>query len=141
MHIARLSDAHSVSAQIAPEDVPALVADGVEVVVNNRPDAEVPVELRSDVLRAAVEAAGLRFVDNPFDPRAFSMDLVASQAEALAGGGRSHAYCASGNRCSILWAMSAVQAGEVTPEGAVAACAEAGYDRRDLRPQLDMLAP
>ena len=53
------------SGQIAPEDLPAIVAAGIRTVICNRPDEEVPVELQSATLRIATEAAGLVFVDNP----------------------------------------------------------------------------
>lgn len=137
-----LTPDYAVSPQIAPEDVAAIAAAGFTRIVCNRPDAEVPPALQAGAIRAAAEAAGLDFVDNPFSHAAFGIDLVDRQDAARAGAaGPVFAYCASGNRCSVLWAFGAVRAGEVSPEDAVRKAAEAGYDLSGLRPQLDALAP
>ena len=52
----QLTPRYHVSPQITPEDVPDLAAQGFALVICNRPDAEVPGELQSGALRAAVEA-------------------------------------------------------------------------------------
>ena len=141
MNPAPLTDTYTVSPQIAPEDVPRIKAMGFVTVINNRPDSEVPAELASEVLRAAVEAAGLTYVDNPFSHAAFSLDIVDRQMAALdASDGPVFAYCASGNRCSVLWAMGKVRAGALSVEDAIAAAGAQGYDLSRLAPQLSALA-
>ena len=141
MDIRQITPAYAVSPQIAPEDVPALKAAGFTTVICNRPDPEVPPSHQAEAVRAAVEAAGLTFVENPFSHAAFDFALVETQADAIAASdGPTFAYCASGNRSSVLWAMGAVKAGEVTPAEAIAAARAAGYDLSGLAPQLEMLA-
>ena len=131
---------YAVSPQIAPEDVPAIAASGFTRIVCNRPDAEVPPALQSDAVQTAAEAVGLEFVDNPFSHAAFGIDLIDRQDAARSeASGPVFAYCASGNRCAVLWAFGAVRAGEVSPEEAVMKAAEAGYDLSGLKPQLDTL--
>lgn len=142
MQIKEITDTYGVSGQITPEDIPAIKAAGYGTVICNRPDAEVPAELNAAAMRQAVEAAGLTFVENPFSHAAFSMDIVDRQMETLgAADGPVFAYCASGNRCTVLWSIGQVKAGAETPEAVIAAAAANGYDLSGLRPQLESLSP
>ncbi len=136
MQIRPLSDRYAVSPQISPEHVAEIAAAGYTTVINNRPDGENPPELSAEELRAAVEAAGLRFVDNPFNPMTFSAAHVDAQRAAIdSDGGRVLAYCASGNRSSIAWALA--MAGRSPADDLIAAAARHGYQLEGLRPQLE----
>lgn len=135
MDIRRITPAYAVSPQIAPEDVPEIAAAGFRTVICNRPDEEIPVELSSEVLRAAVEAAGLQFVDNPVTHASMTGERIAAQAAAMEHG-PALAYCASGTRSSVLWSLA--QAGRMPTEDILAATARAGYDLSALRPRLDL---
>ena len=53
----QLDDKTLVAGQIAPEDVPALKALGVTLIVNNRPDFEDANQPESDDIEAAARAA------------------------------------------------------------------------------------
>ena len=139
MDIRPLSDGYAVSPQIAPEDVPAIAAAGYTTVICNRPDGENPPDLAAERLRAAVEAAGLTFVDNPFNAMTMSLDHVQAQAAAMeAAGGPVLAYCASGNRSSVVWALS--QAGRHPADDLIGAAARHGYQLEGLRGQIEALA-
>lgn len=139
MDIRPITDTYAVSPQITPEDVPAIRDAGFTVVICNRPDGEVPPELSSAAVRAAVEAAGMAFVENPFSHGHLTLEIVARQGEAIDGApGPVFAYCASGNRCSVLWALS--QAGRRPTEELIGLPARHGYQLAGLRPQLDALA-
>ncbi len=135
-----LSPTYSVSGQITAEDVAAIKAAGFTKVICNRPDAEVPAAVGAAAIRAAAEAAGLAFVDNPFSHAAFGMALVDAQEDAAAEG-KVLAYCASGNRSTILWAMAQARSGAMSPEAIVATAARAGYDLSGLARQLEAIAP
>jgi uncharacterized protein (TIGR01244 family) len=135
MDIRRITPDYAVSPQIAPEDLPEIAAQGFRTVVCNRPDAENPVELSSEVLRIATEAAGLRFVDNPVTHPTMTAERIAAQASAMADG-PVLAYCASGTRSSVLWSLA--QAGTMHTDEILAATARAGYDLSGLRPRLDL---
>lgn len=137
MDIRRISPDYAVSPQIEPEDLPEIAAQGFRTVVCNRPDPEVPVELSSEAMRIAAEAAGLRFVDNPVTHPTMTPERIAAQAEAMREG-PVLAYCASGTRSSVLWSLA--QAGSLPTDEIVAATARAGYDLSGLRPRLDLLA-
>ena len=139
MDIRPLSDAYAVSPQITPADVPAIAAAGYTTVICNRPDAENPPDLAADALRAAVEAAGLRFVDNPFNAMTLAPEHVAAQGAALEGAqGPVLAYCASGNRSSVVWALA--QAGRQPADALIGAAARHGYQLEGLRAQIEALA-
>lgn len=135
MDIRRITPDYAVSPQIEPEDVPAIAAAGFRTVICNRPDAEIPAELSAQVIRTAVEAAGLRFVENPVTHPTMTPERIATQAEAM-GEGPTLAYCASGTRSSILWSLA--QAGKLPADDILAATGRAGYDLSSLRPRLDL---
>lgn len=138
----QITASYTVSPQIDPEDLTAIAAAGFTMVICNRPDGEIPPSHHADVMEEAAKAAGLSFVRNPFDHSAFSMDLVTAQAEALAAAtGPVFAYCASGNRCTVLWGLGAAKAGTHSPEEVVSIAADQGYNLAGLMPQLSALSP
>jgi uncharacterized protein (TIGR01244 family) len=139
MEIRPLSETFAVSPQIAPEDLAAIKAAGFTTIVCNRPDGEIPPEVQADAIRKVAEAEGMRFVMNPLSHGSLTMEHIETQGRALAeSSGPVFAYCASGNRSSILWALS--QAGKIPTDDLVEAGARAGYNLEVVRPQIDQLA-
>ncbi|MDB2518890.1 TIGR01244 family sulfur transferase [Planktomarina temperata] len=139
MQINTLSDDYSVSPQIEVSDVPSITQAGFKSVICNRPDQENPEPRQIEAIKAAVEAAGMEFAENVFDPSSFDPDKIERQAELLAQlPSPVFAYCASGNRCSIVWAFA--QAGRIATDTILDATTQAGYQLAHLRPQLEMLA-
>ena len=139
MDIRPLSDSYAVSPQILPEHAAELAAQGFTTVICNRPDAEVPGEIASAEIRKAVEAAGMTYVVNPLSPGALSMDLIDTQRAAIDGAtGKVFAYCASGNRSSILWALA--MAGRMPTDELISAGAPYGYQAAQFRPMIEKLA-
>jgi uncharacterized protein (TIGR01244 family) len=139
LDIRRLTDAYAVAPQIAPEDLPAIRAAGFTTVIDNRPDGEIPSDLHTDSMRRAAEAAGLAFVANPVIGGALTMENVTAQAAAVAAAqGPVLAYCASGNRSSIVWALA--HAGKMPTDDLIGIPARFGYQLAHLRPQIEALA-
>lgn len=138
MDIRVLSPAYAVSPQIAPEDVSTIAAAGYKTILCNRPDGEVPPSHQAGAIKAATEAAGLRFVDNPFSHGQLTQALLDAQAATMADEGPVLAYCASGNRCTILWLIVAAQAGEDLGP-LIEAGEAAGYPLAHMRPQLEAM--
>ncbi len=137
--IRRVSEMVSVAPQIAPEDIPALKDAGFVAVVNNRPDREEPGQPSGEAVRAAAEAAGLRYAEVPV-ASGFSHEQVDAMAAVLAeAGGPVLAFCRSGTRSCNLWALAEAKRGG-DADALVAAAANAGYDLRAIRPVLDALA-
>lgn len=139
MDIRHLTDNYAVSPQITPEDVAAIGAAGFTTLICNRPDAEVPAELQAGVIRAAAVAAGLVFVENPVIGGAISDANAADQGAAIAAAtGPVLAYCASGNRSSIVWALS--RAEKVATDELIAVAARWGYNLEPYRARIDAAA-
>ncbi|MFN0114644.1 MAG: TIGR01244 family sulfur transferase [Paracoccaceae bacterium] len=131
-----LTPGYATSPQIAPADVPAIREGGFTTVICNRPDGENPPELSAAALRGAVEAAGMTFVDNPVTGGALTEANVAAQGAAIAAApGPVFAYCASGNRSSIVWALS--QAGRQPTDALIAAAAAWGYNLEPYRERIE----
>ena len=136
MDIRPLTADYAVSPQIALEDLPAIRDAGFRTVIDNRPDAEIPEPLQTEQMRAAAEALGLHFVANPIVSSAITDENVARQRVAMADGpGPVLAYCASGNRSSIMWALA--QAGEQPADVLISTPARHGYQLEWLRPHLE----
>ena len=133
MDIRPITPAYAASPQIDPADAAAIKAAGFVTVICNRPDAEVPPSHQAEAMRAAVEAEGLTFVVNPVTHQGLNAEMVAVQKAACAAGA-TLAYCASGTRSTIVWALG--QAGEKPADEIIAAGAQAGYDLRGLRDRL-----
>ena len=139
MEIRPIADGYAVSPQITPEDVAAIRDAGFTTVVCNRPDGEITPDVQAEAIRAAVEGAGLRFVLNPVVGGAITMENVEAQGAALAEAeGPVLAYCASGNRSSIVWALS--QAGTRPTDELIDAGARYGYQLEQFRSTIEQLA-
>lgn len=139
MAMIELTPGYSVSPQIALEDVQAAADAGITLVICNRPDAEVPPELSHRSMEEAARAAGMAFVYIPVTNESLTLEQVTQQAELLAeADGPVLAYCRSGTRCSIVWAMG--KAGEMPVDEILATTAKAGYQLEGIRPTLETLA-
>ena len=139
MDIRPLTPSYAVSPQIEIGDLPAIKAAGFQTVIDNRPDGEIPPHLHAEEMRRAAEALGLAFVVNPVIGGALTMENVSRQAQAIAAAtGPVFAYCASGNRCSVVWALT--EAGQRPVEDLIAIPSRYGYALDHLRPELDRLA-
>ena len=139
MDIRPLSDSYSVTPQILPDDIPAIAAAGFKTVICNRPDRENPDELAAEALRAAIEAAGMTLIINPVVGGALTTENVDSQRAAIdTAQGPILAYCASGNRSSIVWALA--NAGRQPTDDLIAAGAKYGYQLGQFRDLIDRLA-
>ncbi|WP_295078906.1 TIGR01244 family sulfur transferase [Tabrizicola sp.] len=139
MDIRAITPDYAVSPQIEPGDLPAIKAAGYVTVIDNRPDGEIPPHLHADAMRTAAEALGLTFVLNPVVGGALTMANVTAQGAAVAAStGPVFAYCASGNRSSIVWALA--NAGKLSPDELIGLPARFGYQLEHLRPQIEALA-
>lgn len=139
MDIRALTPTYAVSPQIALEDLAAIKAAGYTTIIDNRPDGEIPPHLHTPHVKAAAEALGLTFVANPVISGALTMDNLALQARVVADAtGPVFAYCASGNRCSVVWAL--MNAGHKPTDELIATPAAFGYSLEHLRAQIDALA-
>lgn len=139
MDIRALTPDYAVAPQLDPQDFAAIKAAGYTVIINNRPDGEIPPSHHAAQMRDAAESAGLTFIDNPVIGGMMTMENVTAQAAAIAAAqGPVLAYCASGNRSSVVWALA--HAGKMPVEDLIGIPARFGYQLEGLRGQLEAMA-
>ncbi len=128
------------SPQIGPDEVSRAADMGIGLIINNRPEGESEDQTPGSVIEAAAHGAGLAYVSIPVTHAGFSESQVRSMAAALAGSnGPVLAYCRSGTRSTLLWALAQASCG-ANPEQLAASAAQAGYDIAPVRAMVDMLA-
>jgi uncharacterized protein (TIGR01244 family) len=139
MEIKAITDQYFVTPQISVGDVPAIVEAGFKTVICNRPDAEVPPSHQTQALEAAVCAAGLTFHALPLTHQTMTPDVIAQQMAFSRSEGPVLAYCASGTRCTVAWAIGCTAEGQDIDQTLSAAQA-GGYSLDSLRPTLEDIA-
>ena len=136
----KIDDSMLVAPQISVADITDAKALGVTTVVNNRPDGEAPDEPQGDDISAAARAAGLAYVAIPVTHAGFSGPQVDAMVKVLTEApGPVLAYCRSGTRSTLLWALARAKMGD-DKAGLQAKAAGAGYDLSPVEPLIDMLA-
>ncbi len=124
----QLDDRTYVSGQIHPDEVQALKELGVTLIVNNRPDNEDAGQPEGDDIEAAAKAAGIGYRHVPI-ARGMGPSDVEAMREAIhsAGDGKLFAFCRSGNRSTLAWAIARSEDG-VPREELDRCAAQAGFD-------------
>lgn len=138
-----LADNIDVSPQISLDQVAAAKAQGVTMIINNRPDGEDPSAPQGTDIAAAAAAAGIDYVAIPITHAGFSAPqvdaMIAALDKAEASGGKVLAYCRSGTRSTLLWSLARAKQGQ-SPADLSKLAANAGYDLSPVRPMLDALS-
>lgn len=138
-----LTDDIQVAPQISLDQVAAAKAQGVTMIINNRPDGEDPSAPQGAEIEAAATAAGIDYVSIPVTHAGFSAPqvdaMIAALGKAEAGGGKVLAYCRSGTRSTLLWSLAQAKQG-ANPAELTRVAANAGYDLTPIRPMLDALS-
>lgn len=135
-----LTDGMLASPQIGVADLDEAKARGVRLVINNRPENEAEDQTPGSDIEAAARARGLEYCAIPITHAGFSEPQVEAMAEALDGAdGKVLAYCRSGTRSTLLWALARASRGD-DPEELARTAAAAGYDVAPVRPAMDALA-
>lgn len=139
MDIRQITDRFYAAPQISPEEAADIAAAGIKRVICNRPDGEVPPSHQADAIEAAVRAAGMEFAIQPLTHMTMTPDVIAANRALIDGaGGPVLAYCASGTRSTIAWALGV--ASEMSADDIIEAGYRGGYDLSNLRPTLVAIA-
>ena len=124
----RLDDKTLVDGQIRPEDVAALKDLGVTMIVNNRPDGEDTGQPAAADIEAAAAAAGIGYRHVPI-ARGMGPSDIEAMRDAMheAADGTLFAFCRTGNRSTLAWAVAKSEDG--VPREELERCAsQAGFD-------------
>ena len=135
--ITQLTPLFSVCPQIDEADMSTLASLGYKTVINNRPDGESADQPSSAIIAEAAYRHGLVYCHLPismpvnFDDVAavtHSLDTLPSPVVA---------YCRSGTRSAILWALS--QASKMDSDTILKQLDDVGYPLEALRHTLERL--
>lgn len=100
-----------VSGQLRPSDVEALARQGITMLVNNRPDGEEPGQPLGFHIEEAAQAAGIEYRFIPIIRGIGPADAEAMQDAISACNGKLLAFCRSGTRSSLAWALAKSEEG------------------------------
>lgn len=135
-----VTDTFLASPQISTDDVAEAAKQGVTLIINNRPDDEDPNQPAGSAIAAAAQDAGLAYVAIPVTHAGFSVPQVEAMRSAIdENGGKTLAYCRSGTRSTLLWALAEAHTGR-DPETIATEAANAGYDVGAIRSIMDAFA-
>lgn len=136
----KLDDRFFASPQITVDHIADAKALGITTIINNRPDGEAPSEPQGADIEAAAHAAGLDYVAIPVTHAGFSGPQIAAMAAALENAtGPVLAYCRSGTRSTLLWALARTQMGD-EKLSLQAKAAVGGYDLSPIAHLMDFVA-
>lgn len=135
MDLRKLTDDVSVSPQITAADVPHIAGAGFRSIMCNRPDGEEYGQPELCDIEEAAQKEGLAFVSVPIisggvgqdDLNAFDAALHDLPKPILA-------YCRTGTRCTMIWAIT--QVGRLDSDEIVSCADKAGYDVRAVVNQM-----
>jgi uncharacterized protein (TIGR01244 family) len=120
----------AVAPQLTPADLAVAAARGFTLIVNNRPDGEAP----GAAIEAAARAAGLRYIHIPVSGRPGREEIEAMSDAASGAEGKALAFCRTGMRSLITWAMGQMASGAMSRGDVVRAAAATGYDLSAVLP-------
>lgn len=136
----KITDTLYASPQITVEDVATAKSLGVTLIINNRPEGESDDQTPGAEIAHAAQEAGIGYIEIPVTHAGFAENQVAAMAEALEGSsGPVLAYCRSGTRSTLLWALARAKSGD-NPDELARQAASGGYDLSPVRQIMDMLA-
>ena len=136
MQINKLNQELSVSAQISLQDVNDLKELGFKTIICNRPDNESDDQIEMQSISEAAQKHDIDFISQPVvsgavtDEQVFEFKRTISEAEKPI-----LAYCRTGTRCSILWALG--MAGTMSAQSILDATSKAGYELPQLLEKLE----
>jgi uncharacterized protein (TIGR01244 family) len=135
----KLTDNIFVAPQIDTGAVAAAKAEGVTLIINNRPEDESADQTPGADIEAAAAEAGIQYRAIPVTHAGFAEWQVTAMADALDdANGKVLAYCRSGTRSTLLWALARASRGD-HPAVLAEQAADAGYDLSPVTAMMDIL--
>jgi uncharacterized protein (TIGR01244 family) len=131
---------YHVSPQIEPQQIAEIAGNGFVKIICNRPDVEVSPFYSSSVMEDLAKENNIEFHLIELTHEMMTPETAARQRELVLNcKGPVLAYCASGTRCSLLWAIGEANAGN-DPNIILAKTLAAGYDFSNFESSLRTLS-
>ena len=131
MQLNKIIEDYVVSEQVTPDDIKHIKEAGFKTIFCNRPDNEENNQVTVAIIKKIAEENGLKFIHQPViggqitqaDVDQFSDYYDDSEKPIFA-------YCRTGTRSSMLWALS--ESGKRSVEEILNLTSKAGYNLRNL---------
>jgi sulfide:quinone oxidoreductase len=131
MQLNKIIDDYVVSEQITVDDIQTIKEAGFKTIFCNRPDNEEINQVTVESIKNAALKKGLKFIHQPViggqitqvDVDQFGDHFDASEKPIFA-------YCRTGTRSSMLWALS--ESGKRSVEDILTMTSKAGYNLNNL---------
>lgn len=135
MDIRKIDDTISVAPQITVEDVEEIARQGFKTLVANRPDQEEFGQPSMVDIEAAARENGLAWVFMPVESGNITDQDIDEFAPMIRDADKPVlAFCRSGTRCTVLWALSAAR--DTSAQEIFSKARNAGYDISGLAPRM-----
>lgn len=136
--VTQLDPQFATASQLTPADLPALKAQGVNVVIDMRPDGEAADQPTSTQMQQAAAQQGMAFFYIPIAHGAISASSVDMLQQVLANKpGKITAYCRSGKRASRSYALALASMKEGPTQASINAILQgAGQNIDDLQDEI-----
>lgn len=136
MKLAILTPNISVLPQPAPDEIGELAERGYRSIISNRPEGEAPDQPKWNDLKAAALARGMEAVHLPVVASRIDEADIRAFREALERLPKPiAAFCRTGTRSTILWAL--VNEACLTADDRIKIAAKEGYDLEPFRALLE----
>ena len=138
MKFAKINNELTVSDQITIEDLKEIQAQGYKTIFCNRPDQESEGQIAFSFIEKEAQNLGIKAIHQPVIGGQISDDDIAQFGSSFELAQKPiFAYCRTGTRCSMLWALSHVK---TLPIDEILSKAQiAGYDLSPIKDRLNLL--
>ena len=138
MKFAKINNELTVSDQITIEDLKEIQAQGYKTIFCNRPDQESEGQLTFLTIEKEAQNLGIKAIHQPVIGGQISDDDIAQFGSSFELAQKPiFAYCRTGTRCSMLWALSHAK---ILPIDEILSKAQiAGYDLSPIKDRLNLL--
>jgi len=105
--IAEITKQFSVSGELTESELSSLAKQGVDTLINVRPDNESKNQISDQIWRTLAKKYHLRYVFIPVKPGYYAAkDIEEFKAALVQSSKRVHSFCRTGTRASHLWALA-----------------------------------
>ena len=121
--------------QIQAKDIAQLKQEKFEYVLCNRPDNEVQDQPSAEVIKSECLANGIEFLHLPISPGDFNLEVIMETEKVLKTAKKTLAYCRTGTRSTMLWAVAKTKDLEV--DEVLKLTDHSGYNFQHLKELLE----